>query len=139
MKSVFFSKQKPDDELFFDITINLNCPIEVPNNSLALGELNGRIQSKNERRRTPLYLCCDLCEDSNVMNTKMPVLRQIIRAQGGNISNPVQNLIWCNIVRDHITSIRLYISDVGELEPLSNCLLNGTLIFSNEESYSGKC
>ena len=74
------------------------------------------------------------------MNTKMPVLRQIIRAQGGNISNPVQNLIWCNIVREHISSIRLYISDVeGELQPLSNYLLNGTLIFSNEETYSGKC
>ena len=137
MKSVFFSKQKSDDDLFFDITINLNCPLNVPNHCLALGELSGRIQSKNERRRTPLYLCCDLCEDSNVMNAKMPVLRQVIRSQGGNISNPVQNLIWCKLVRDHITTIRLYISDVdGELQPLSNCLLNGTLIFKNEKTYS---
>ena len=137
MKSVFFSKQKTDEEDFFDITLNLNCPINVTGHILALAELNGRVQAKAERRRTPLYLCCDLCEDSNVMNVKMPVLRQIIRSQGGNISNPVNVLIWNKIVRDRIQSIRLYISDInGELQPLSNCLLNGTLIFRNEKTYN---
>ena len=135
MKSIFFSKQKNDNETFFDITLNLNCLLNVAGHCLALAELSGRIQSKNERRRTPLYLCCDVCEDSNVMNVKMPVLRQIIRAQGGNISNPVNNLIWFKIIREEIRSIQLYISDVeGELQPLSNCLLNGTLIFSHEET-----
>ena len=46
MKSVFFSKQKTDKEDFFDITLNLNCPINVTGQILALAELNGRVQAK---------------------------------------------------------------------------------------------
>ena len=139
MKSVFFSKQKEVNEIFFDITINLKCPLlEASQYCVALSEITGRIQSKDERKKTPLYLCCDICEDSNVMDVKMPVLRQIIRSQGGNITNTLNSKFWMNIVRDEITQIRLYISDIyGELQPLSNCLLNGTLLFTkNEETYN---
>ena len=130
MNPVFFSKQKLPEEDFFDITLELNCPLEVRNKFVGLVELQGRIQSKDEKKKTPLYLCCDTCEDSNVFKVKMPVIRQVIRSQGGNITNTLTNVIWIKVNRETIKRIRLYIADInGELQPLSNCLLNGTLVF----------
>ena len=137
MKCVYFSKQKQTDEAYFDINLKLKCPIEVENHIVALGELTGQIQSKDEKRKTPLYLCCDICEESNVLNSKMPVIRQIIRSQGGNITSTLNNLFWLKVSQGFIKRIRLYIADInGDLQPLSNCLLNGALIFQHEETYS---
>lgn len=137
MKSIFFSKQKLPEENFFDITIELNCPLEIPDHLIALAELTGRVQSKDERKKTPLYLCCDVCEESNVQKIRMPVIRQIIRSQGGNITNSLNNLIWLKVNRTDLKRIRLYIADInGGLQSLSNCLLNGTLIFKHEETYN---
>ena len=76
-----------------------------------------------------------MCEDSNVANVKMPVLRQIMRSQGGNISSSLNNIFWIEVTRNIIKSLQLYIADVeGKLQPLSNCSLNGTLIFKNVET-----
>lgn len=136
MKSIFFSKQKNQNELYLDLTIELNCAIDVTDHVIGLAELTGRIQSKDERRKTPLYLCCDLCEESNVLNVKMPVIKQVIRSQGGNISNTSNNIIWFKINRDQVKRLRLYIADInGDLQTLTNCLLNGTLVFKHEETY----
>ena len=130
MKSILFSKQKEQGESTFDLTLELNCPIDVTDHILGLFELTGRIQAKDEKKKTPLYLCCDLCEESNVQNVKMPVIRQIFRSQGGNINNVLYNIIWYKINRNHVKRIRLYIADInGDIQALSNCLLNGTLVF----------
>ena len=135
MKLVLFSKQKPQQEIFFDHTLDFTCPLDITNHVIGLGELTGRVQAKDERRKTPLYLCCDVCEDSNTANVKMPVLRQIMRSQGGNISSSINNIFWIEVTRNNIKSLRIYIADVdGQLQPLSNCSLNGTLIFKNAEA-----
>ena len=135
MKSVYFSKQIVLEDKYFYITLELNCYIEVYNHVIGLGELTGQVQSKNERKKTPLYLCCDVCDESNVQDMKMPVLRQIIRSQGGNITSTLNNMIWLKVNRSTVKRIRLYIADInGELQSLSNCLLNGTLLFKNEET-----
>ena len=65
----------------------------------------------------------------------MPVLRQIIRSQGGNITSTLNNMIWLKVNRSTVKRIRLYIADINrELQSLSNCLLNGTLLSKNEET-----
>ena len=118
----------------------MKCPIDVENHIVAWGELTGRIQSKDEKKKTPLYLCCDICEESNVLNSKMPVIRQIIRSQGGNITSTLNNLFWLKVSWGFIKRIKLHIADInGDLQQLSNCLLNGALIFQHEETYSWKC
>ena len=105
MKLVLFSKQKLQQETFFDITLDLTCPVDITNNVIGLGELTGHVQAKDERRKTPLYLCCDVCEDSNVENIKMPVLRQIMRSQGGNISSSLNNIFWIEVTRNIVKSL----------------------------------
>ena len=135
MKLILFSKQKDPKENYFDLTIELNCPLQISNHVIALAELTGRVQAKDDKKKTPLYLCCDLCEDSNVFNIKMPVIRQILRSQGGNISNTLNNMVWVKVNRENIKRIRLYIADInGELQTLTNCLLNGTLVLKHEDA-----
>ena len=57
-------------------------------------------------------------------------LRQIFRTQGGTISNNMNKVMWIKLTRYSITKIRLYVADVaGNLQPLANCTLNGTLSF----------
>ena len=55
MKSVYFSKQIVPEDKYFDITLELNCYIEVHNHVIGLGELTGQVQSKNERKKL-LYI-----------------------------------------------------------------------------------
>ena len=137
MKTIYFSKQKKTNENYLDHTIELNCPLELCNHEIGLIDLTGRVQSKDEKKKTPLYLCCDICEESNVMNSSMPVIRQIMRGQAGNITNNMTNIIWLKVTRNFISKIRLYIADVdGNLQSLSNCLLNGTLGFKHEETHN---
>ena len=75
MKIFLFTKQKEPNDIFFDYTFELNCPLEINDCEVGLLDLTGRIQSRDERKKTPLYLCCDICEESNVSNTIMPVLK----------------------------------------------------------------
>ena len=133
MKFFLFSKQKQPNDIYFDYTFDLNCPLELSENVVGLINLTGHVQSRDERRKSPLYLCCDICEESNVSNTVMPIIRQIFRSQGGTISNNINHVMWIKITRNSVSKIRLYIADVtGNLQPLANCHLNGTLGFKNE-------
>ena len=135
MKTFYFSKQKKPSETYFDYTIDLKCPLDLLNYEVGLIDLTGRVQAKDKKKKTPLYLCCDICEESNVLNSSMPVIRQILRGQGGNITNNMNNVVWLKMTRNSIYKIRLYIADVyGNLQSLSNCLLNGTLAFKHEET-----
>ena len=131
MKFCFSTKKKEPNDFFFYYTIDLKCPLELLEEvEVGLVDLTGRIQSRDERKKTPLYLCCDICEESNVSDTAMPIIRQIFRTQGGTISNVMNHVMWIKLTRHSISQIRLYIADVsGNLQPLANCQLNGTLGF----------
>ena len=112
----------------------MNCPLELSENEVGLLDLTGRIQSRDEKKKS-LYLCCDICEESNVSDTVMPIIRQIFCSQGGTVSNNLNHVMWIKLTRYSISKIRLYIADVsGNLQPLANCNLNGTLGFKNEET-----
>ena len=138
MKFFSFTKKKEPNDIYYDYTFDLKCPIELSEEEeVGLLDLTGRIQSKDERKKTPLYLCCDICEESNVSDTVMPIVRQIFRTQGGTISNNMNHVMWIKLTRHSISQIRLYIADVsGNLQPLANCQLNGTLGFKNEKTYN---
>ena len=60
----------------------------------------------------PLYLCCNICEESTVGNIKIPVLRYLnINLQNEIINKSTDHVIWLRVIRPKITSIRLYIAD----------------------------
>ena len=134
MKIFFLQENTEHNDIYFDYTFDLNCPLELSENVVGLLDLTGCIQSRDERRKSPLYLCCDICEESNVSNTVMPIIQQIYRTQGGTISNNINHII--KLTRHSISKIRLYIVDVsGNLQPLANCNLSSALGFKNEETY----
>ena len=76
-----------------------------------------------------LYLCCDIIPESTVGNIKMPVLRYLKRKKGRVIGD-IYNVIWLNVIRPSIASIRLYIADdTGKIVSLKGNTLKCTLLF----------
>ena len=67
MKAVYISITEDD-------TVELATPLEVEGYGVCVIEMNGRVQNGF---KDSLYLCCDICEESYVNNTKMPILRRI--------------------------------------------------------------
>ena len=65
MKAVYISTAGDD-------TTELATPLEVEGYGVGVIEMNGRVQNGF---KGSLYLCCDICEESYVNNTKMPILR----------------------------------------------------------------
>ena len=54
----------------------------------------------------PLYLCCDICEESTVGNSKIPVLRYLNRnSWNGIINKSIDHVIWLCVMRPTISSI----------------------------------
>ena len=77
-----------------------------------------------------LFLCCDICEESDIGENMMPVLRSIKRKTNGMIINDINHVIWLRVMRPHIRYIRLYISDeFGEIKTVDKNKLNCTLLF----------
>ena len=75
-----------------------------------------------------LYLCSDIVEESDVGSIKMPVLRYLKRKNG--IPTEINNVIWLQVMRPSISSIRLYIADgTGKILSLPKNTLRCTLLF----------
>ena len=76
-----------------------------------------------------LYLCCDIIKESTVGNIKLPVLRYI-KLKKGRIIGDIYNVIWLNVIRPSISSIRLYIADdTGKIISFKGNTLNCMLLF----------
>ena len=65
MKAVHISRTGDD-------TVELATPLEVEGHGVGVIEVNGRVQNG---LKDSLYLCCDICEESYVNSTEMPILR----------------------------------------------------------------
>lgn len=130
-----------------DTTIQLPTPLKLDNYRCAIIEMSGNINKANKTSTavsitTPtnqddddddevsLYLCSDICEDSILEDTKLPILRSIfVNPRNNRINKPIYNLIWLKVTRPTIDSIRLYISDqFGTPIPLANSNLKCTLV-----------
>lgn len=131
MKCVYFHLENTNNEKVLDKTITLAIPLKMEGYGCGLFEISGRVVNTNGQKRNPLYLCCDICEDSNVHDTKMPVLRHLIRNANGVIQNNINNVIWLRINRPIVSSIRMYIATAeGDLASLSSCKVDCTLLFT---------
>ena len=110
-----------------DNTIDLPCTLEVAGCECAVIEMTGRIESIKE----DVYLCCDICEESSVGTSRMPVLRYINKRNNGTILNDIYLPIWLRVMRPTLNNIRLYIAnESGEIMTFPRNSLNCTLVFS---------
>lgn len=123
-----------------DEKISLPNSLDLENYGCAVVEMSGEIKvfdtdgdgnQKKVKIDETLYLCCDIVEDSVLMNTKLPILRSIyVNSKNSKINKPIENLIWLNVKRPKIDHIRLYITDkTGIPVSLSKSKLECTLLF----------
>ena len=132
MKCVYLSFNKENGKDVLDQTTTLAVPIKGSGYGLGLFEVTGRLVSSDVKMKTKeLYLCSDICEDSNVNEIKMPVVRQLKRNPNGVITTSINNVVWLRINRPEISSIRMYIADSeGHLASLSSYRLSCLLLFT---------
>ena len=123
-----------------DTTTILSTPLEVQGYGCGVFELDGKVivpkrLLKTNKPQQPaeeeedvnngsqvipvdegytdnLYLCSDIVEESDVGSIKMSVLRYLKRKNG--IPTEINNVIWLQVMRPSISSIRLYIADETE-------------------------
>ena len=123
MKSMYISTSG-------DTTLELPVPLNVDGYVCGIIEMSGKItQYKGD-----LFLCSDVCEESLVRDTVMPVLRNIRRRSNGVIINDINHVIWLKVIRPHFTSIRFYIANAkGESMSFGDDKLKCTLLFTSSE------
>ena len=111
-----------------DTTTILPIPLEVESYGCGVIEMTGKVQNGFNHL---LYLCCDICEESNVGNIKIPVLQFINRnQQNGLVNKTIDHVIWLRVMRPTISSIRLYIADEqGKVVSVEDNQLHCTLLF----------
>ena len=123
MKSLYISTSG-------DITLDLPVPLEVEGCMCGIIEMSGKLSTY----KGDLYLCSDICEESIAGETVMPVLRNIRRRANGVVINDVNHVIWLNLVRPKIKSIRFYIANAqGEIMSFGDDRLKCTLLFTSSE------
>lgn len=101
-----------------------------PRKSYGIGlfGLYGKLTRNNKDDN--LYLCCDIISQAHVGSIKLPCL-DIIKSKekSGALSLSIPKIMWLNIVRYKISTIRLYITDEnGEIASLKTCQLNCKLL-----------
>ena len=110
-----------------DDTIEFPVPLEVEGYGCGVVEMTGRVRNGF---KDDLFLCCDFCEESYVNEIKMPVLRFINRNSNGVVNKGIDHIIWLQVMRPSISSIRLYIADqYGKIVSVENNELSCTLLF----------
>ena len=111
-----------------DTTTILSIPLEVESYGCGVIEMTGKVQNGFNY---PLYLCCDICEESTVGNIKIPVLRFINRnQQNGIVNKAIDHAIWLRVMRPTISSIQLYIADEqGKVISVEDDQFHCTLLF----------
>ena len=90
-----------------DNTLELPTPLDVEGYLCGLVEIAGKVVNL----KGDLFLCCDFCEESIVGEIKLPVLHCIKRKQTGIVYNDINHVIWLQVIRPNISSIRLYIRE----------------------------
>ena len=118
-----------------DDTLELPTPLDVEGYLCGIVELAGKVVNL----KGDLFLCSDFCEESVVGEIKLPVLRCIKRKQTGIVYNDINHVIWLQVIRPNITSIRLYIAnEKGEINTVEKSKLKCTLVFTPQKMSAEK-
>ena len=110
-----------------DTVLELPVPIDLNDYVCGIIEMYGKLSTY----KGDIFLCSDICEESIVGNTIIPVLRNIKRRPNGVILNDINHVTWLKIIRPHLTSIRFYIvSAKGDMMSFGDEQLKCTLLFT---------
>ena len=110
-----------------DSTLELPTPLDIEGYLCGIVELAGKVVNL----KGDLFLCCNFCEESVVGDIKLPVLRCIKRKQTGIVYNDINHVIWLQVIRQNIHSIRLYIAnEKGEINTVEKSKLKCALVLT---------
>lgn len=98
-----------------DTVTTLAETIDVTGYYCSLWDVHGKLDDlKTDKpidNSKPYYLCSDFCADVFVNNITLPVLRQLRFNGKGSVQSEVNLPIWNEVIRRHISKMRLYICD----------------------------
>ena len=93
--------------------------------------VRGKIIHSKYKQSDRLFLCSDICQESYVNSTKLPVLCELFRKENGFIENTFTHVQWLDLLRPNLGTIKLYITDdQGNNVPLEGEQLMCTLVLS---------
>ena len=104
--------------------------LNVQGYAVSVLNIGGHLRGWNPNKEA-LYLCADICKESFVNRSLLPVLHSLTTDFNGsgsvaNVSNP----IWMKTNREFVNIIRLYIfNEEGEVISFPESLLNCTVVF----------
>ena len=96
-----------------DTITQLPTPLEIQGYGCGVIEMTGKVF---HNVKEPIYLCCDICEESFVEKSKMPVLCRIKQGASRIVNSNIHNVIWLRVMRLTINSVRLYIYQMEQVK-----------------------
>lgn len=129
-------------------TINHVFPIQYDFNGywVAITQLEGDVklidQSKGSKfPNTPLYLCCDICEESYMsgqdgkLPKSLPILMELPSVIG-NMDLFITEFLWYKVTNPFISHIKLYIVDeTGTVPTFRSCDLRCSVLFARKKGW----
>lgn len=110
-----------------DSVTNLALPLDVEGYACGVITIRGSVNTVTD---SSLFLCCDIIEESNINEKRLPVLREIITNKKGSVVNKIEHIIWLQVLRPIISCVRLYICDEnGEIHSFGKKKVYCTLLF----------
>ena len=123
MKSLYISTSG-------DTTLELPVLLDVEGCLCGIIDMSGKLTTY----KGDIFLCSDICEESVVGETVMPVLQNIKRRTNGVVVNDVNHVIWLKVIRPKLYSICFYIANArGDIMSFGDDMLKCTLLFTSSE------
>jgi hypothetical protein len=110
-------------------TIELSRAIDLKGYGVGVLHVSGFLKNWDWKSEA-LYLCGDVCQDSYLNNVMHPILCPLSKGAGGGAVLDVTNPVWLKLIRERITSVRLYVVNAkGEMKSFDDSFLKCTLVF----------
>lgn len=110
--------------------VSLAQTLKVQGYAVSVLNISGHLRGWDPNKEA-LYLCADICKESFVNRSLLPVLHSLTTDFNGSgaVAN-VSNAIWLKTNREYVNSIRLYIcNEEGSVRSFPESLLKCTLVF----------
>lgn len=132
-------------------SVNHTFPIQYDFNGywLAVTQLEGNVRladtslhpKSSLHAKTPLYLCCDVCEESYMAGQdsrpplKLPIIMEL-PAKMGNIDLFITDFVWYRVTKPFISDIKLYIvNETGSIPSFTKCDVRCSFLLARKKGW----
>lgn len=132
-------------------SINHTFPIQYDFSGywVAMSTLEGDVRledeslqpKKSKYPKSPLYLCCDICEESYMagigskLPLKLPILMELPSVIG-NMDVYISEFLWYKVTNPYMSDIKLYIVDeTGQIPSFKKCDVRCSLLFARKKGW----